>query len=78
MESLTGRTRLASLYRMTIPPGSGGLHRLDSMTCMRRGTRRTIMARTTRLTRKHNTTRNNRLPGMIRLTNHPGKTGNDD
>ena len=58
-ERLTWRTRIARLYRLTIPHGAESVPRLDSMAGIRRATSLTIMVRMTRLTR---------LPRMIRLT----------
>ena len=65
--------KLAVMYRMTMLSGSGGLSRMHSMTVTHGKTRMTIMVRTAGLTRLNNTKGKNRLPRMIRLTNHPGK-----
>ena len=46
---------------------------MHSMTVTHGKTRMTIMVRTAGLTRLNNTKGENRLPRMIRLTNHPGK-----
>ena len=69
MGSLTGRTRIARLYRVAIPPGAGGLSRLESMAVNRRKSRLAIMVRISRLTRLNNTTWKNRLRRTIRRTN---------
>ena len=69
------RIKLSGLYRMTIIHGAGCLHRLDSMAVTHGETRLTLMVRTAGLTRLNNTQGGDRMPRMIRLTNHPGKAG---
>ena len=75
MESPTVRIKLSGLYMMTIIPGVGCLHRLDSMAVTHGGARLTLAVRTAGLTRLNNTKEKNRMPRMIRLANHPGKAG---